>query len=411
MIGSDGKNPSVVIVSQWFPPEHAPIGYMLKELASFMADKGWDVEVVTGFPNHPTGRVQAPYVKKRVLRERADGVDVTRLWLLTSEKRSFITRSLNFLSFTFSVLVYLLARRKPQLVFAVLQPLPMGGVLSVLAKLRGFKLVFTVQDLHPDVLIDLGLIRSPVLARALKAIERTAYRQADGLAVICEGFRNHVRKNGSRGEVAVIPNWIDVDEIRPEVIADNPIRALAGVRSDAPLVLYAGTIGHVSGAEVVVEAARLTPEITWMFVGDGPLLPQLRSISQPCGNVRFLPFQPRRLLQAVQNSADVSIVSLLPGKGIFSVPSKVLGYMAAAKPVVASVDPDSETAYLIQASGCGKVVPPGDAQSLAAAVRLLIAEPEHAAILGRSGRAYLEANFGRTQICSRYLSLLQRMAS
>lgn len=411
MIGIDGKKPSVVIVSQWFPPEHAPIGYMLKELASFMADKGWDVEVVTGFPNYPTGRVQAPYVKRRVLRERADGVDVTRLWLSTSEKRSFITRSLNFLSFTCSVLIYLLARRKPQLVFAVLQPLPMGGVLSVLAKLRGFKLVFTVQDLHPDVLIDLGLIRNPVLMRALKAIERTAYRQADGLAVICEGFRSHVRKNGSRGEVAVIPNWIDVDEIRPEVIADNPIRALACVRSDAPLVLYAGTIGHVSGAEIVVEAARLTPEITWLFVGDGPLLPQLRSISQLCGNVRFLPFQPRRLLQAVQNSADVSIVSLLPGKGTFSVPSKVLGYMAAAKPVVASVDPDSETACLIRASGCGKVVPPGDAQSLAAAVRLLIAEPQHAADLGRSGRAYLEANFGRAQICSRYLSLLQRMAS
>jgi colanic acid biosynthesis glycosyl transferase WcaI len=116
-------------------------------------------------------------------------------------------------------------------------------------------------------------------------------------------------------------------------------------------------------------------------------------------------------LQAVQNSSDVSIVSLRPGTGTFSVPSKVLGYMAAAKPVVASVDPHSETACLIQAAGCGKVVPPGDAQSLAEAVRLLIAEPEHAAVLGRSGRAYLEANFGRTQICSRYLSLLQRIAS
>lgn len=411
MIASDGRKTSVVIVSQWFPPEHAPIGYMLKELASFMADKGWDVEVVTGFPNHPSGRVHANYAKRRLLRERVDNFDVVRLWLFTSERRSFFTRSVNFLSFTFSVLVYLLTRSKPQLVFAVLQPLPMGGVLSFLAKLRGFKLVFTVQDLHPDVLIDLGLVRNRVLIDVLKAIERAAYRQADGLAVICEGFRDHVRKHGSRGEVAVIPNWIDIEQIRPEVIAQNPIRALAGVRADAPLVLYAGTIGHVSGAEIVIEAAKLTPEITWLFVGEGPLLPQLQRLPQPCGNVRFLPFQPRELLQAVQNSADVSIVSLLPGKGVFSVPSKVLGYMAAAKPVVASVDLQSETARLVRASGCGKVVPPGDAQSLAAAVRLLIEEPEHAGVLGRSGRAYLEANFGRTQVCSSYLSFLQRVAS
>lgn len=411
MIASDGKNKSVVIVSQWFPPEHAPIGYMLKELAGFMAENGWDVEVVTGFPNHPTGRIHANYPKRRLLRERVDNFDVVRLWLFTSERRSFFTRSLNFLSFTFSVLMYLLARQRPQLVFAVLQPLPLGAVLSILAKLRGFKLVFTVQDLHPDVLIDLGLIRNRVLINALKAFERAAYRQADGLAVICEGFRDHVRKHGSRGEVAVIPNWIDIEQIRPEVIAKNPIRALAGVRADAPLVLYAGTIGHVSGAEIVIEAAKLTPEITWLFVGEGPLLPQLQLLPQPCGNVRFLPFQPRELLQAVQNSADVSIVSLLPGKGVFSVPSKVLGYMAAAKPVVASVDLQSETARLVRASGCGKVVPPGDAQSLAAAVRLLVEEPEHAGVLGRSGRAYLEANFGRTQVCSSYLSFLQRVAS
>ena len=131
MIASDGKNKSVVIVSQWFPPEHAPIGYMLKELAGFMAQNGWDVEVVTGFPNHPTGRVHSNYSKRRLLRERVDNFDVVRLWLFTSERRSFFTRSLNFLSFTFSVLMYLLARQRPELVFAVLQPLPMGAVPPV----------------------------------------------------------------------------------------------------------------------------------------------------------------------------------------------------------------------------------------------------------------------------------------
>jgi len=411
MSKDEGTKRSVVMISQWFPPEHAPIGYMVKELATYLSQQGWEVEVITGFPNHPTGRVQPPYSKGRILRERLDGVDVSRLWLFTSERLNFLTRALNFLSFTFSVLVYLLFRTKPKLVFAVLQPLPMGAVLSLLARIRGFKLVFSIQDLHPDVLIDLGLIRNPLSIRVLKWIERTSYRRADGLAVICEGFKTHVQKSGGRGIVAVIPNWIDIDQVRPESFPDNPIRQMAGVPHDSPVALYAGTIGHVSGAEVVIEAAKLSPDVTWLFVGEGPVLQQLKRLALSCSNVRFLPFQPRQLLSAVQNSADVSLISLLPGKGAFSVPSKVLGYMAAARPVVASVDADSETARLVADARCGEVVPAGDALLLARAVRDVVGRPQHARSLGQAGRAFLEANYSLAQVCGRYQSLFEQVVS
>lgn len=158
---------SVLFLSQWFPPEHAPMGYMLKELAENLAAQDWDVEVVTGFPNHPSGKVQAPYVKQQILRETSGPVRITRLWLYTSETRSFVSRALNFLSFVGSSFLYLLTCKKPALVFAVLQPLPLGATLTLLAKLRGFKLIFNVQDLHPDVLVDLGLIKSKPVINAL----------------------------------------------------------------------------------------------------------------------------------------------------------------------------------------------------------------------------------------------------
>ena len=94
---SKTNNPkSVLFLSQWFPPEHAPMGYMLKELAENMVAQGWEVEVVTGFPNHPSGKVQTPYVKQRILREMMGNVKITRLWLYTSETRSFISRCTEF---------------------------------------------------------------------------------------------------------------------------------------------------------------------------------------------------------------------------------------------------------------------------------------------------------------------------
>lgn len=405
---------SVLFLSQWFPPEHAPMGYMLKELAENLAAQGWDVEVVTGFPNHPSGKVQAPYIKQRILRETLGPVRVTRLWLYTSETRSFLSRALNFLSFVASSFLYLLTCKKPGLVFAVLQPLPLGATLTLLAKLRGFKLIFNIQDLHPDVLVDLGLIKSKPVINALKWIERTAYRRADGLAVICQGFKNHVAQHGAQGTIEIIPNWIDIDEIKPQPEKGQLIRDMANIPAGAPVVLYAGTIGHVSGAQVVMQAARLALEsdsstpIHWLLVGEGPLLPTLQILAQSLPNVHFLPFQPRELLPAVQNCATISMVSLLPGKGTFSVPSKVLGYMAAAKPVVASVDLNSETGILVQQASCGLVAQPGNPQALLQAVQQLLAKPQNAADLGAKGRQFLEQRYSRTQVCAQYAEFFQQ---
>jgi len=403
---------SVIFLSQWFPPEHAPMGYMLKELAENLAAQQWEVEVVTGFPNHPSGKVQKPYVKKRILREMLGAVRITRLWLYTSEKRTFSSRALNFLSFVLSSFFYLLTCEKPQLVFAVLQPLPLGATLALLAKLRGFKLIFNVQDLHPDVLVELGLIQSKPVVKTLKWIEKTAYRQADGLAVICQGFRTHVENNGATGNVAVIPNWIDIDEIKPQPEKGHVVRKMANIPPDAPVVLYAGTIGHVSGAQVVVQAAKMASpasKVHWLFVGEGPLLPDLQHMAQGLSNVHFLPFQPRELLPAVQNCATISMVSLLPGKGIFSVPSKVLGYMAAGKPVLASVDLHSETGRLVQQAQSGFVVEPGNPQALLHAVEQWVDDTERLNNAGDKGRLFLEQHYSRSKVCSQYADFFEQI--
>jgi colanic acid biosynthesis glycosyl transferase WcaI len=263
-------------------------------------------------------------------------------------------------------------------------------------------------------LVDLGLIKSKPVINALKWIERTAYRRADGLAVICQGFKNHVAQHGAQGAIEIIPNWIDIDEIKPQPEKGQLIRDMANIPAAAPVVLYAGTIGHVSGAQVVMLAAKLALEsdssttIHWLLVGEGPLLPTLQILAQSLPNVHFLPFQPRELLPAVQNCATISMVSLLPRKGTFSVPSKVLGYMAAAKPVVASVDTNSETGILVQQAGCGLVAEPGDPQALLNAVVQLLASPQDAVELGARGRRFLEQRYSRTQVCAQYAEFFQQ---
>jgi len=411
----------VVIVTKWFPPEHAPFGVMMDELAASLVRRGHAVTVITGNPTHPSGVLPAGFDNRLVATARnADGVEIVRVWspARAPAKRetppSLAFRLLGFASFSLLAAFQVLRRARGATVFAVLQPLVIGPLLLVAARLVGARVVFNVQDLHPDALIEVGLLKARLPIAVLRTIERHCYRSADALAVISRGFRDHCVARGARpARVEVIPNWIDEGSVAP-LASPSALRREAGLADDAFVALYAGTIGHVSGAEVVVRAAarlRRHPSIRFLFVGDGPVVPRLldRVRELELDNVRFLPFQPRSRLAEVQSAGDASLVTMLPGKGRTSVPSKVLGYMAAARPVLASVDAQCETAALVRLAGCGVVVPPDDETALAVALEELAADPARRSELGGAGRAYLERELNRESVLSRYAALFHRV--
>ncbi len=181
------------------------------------------------------------------------------------------------------------------------------------------------------------------------------------------------------------------------------------------VALYAGTVGLVSGAEVVIEsAAILGPDagIRILFVGEGQLLPRLRQRVDELGlkNVTFLPFQDRERLNEVQSVGDVSLVTLLRGHGRTSVPSKVLGYLAAGRPVIAAVDMDSETARFVTRAGAGVVVAPGDATAMAEALLAMRQDPDRRKVMGQAGRKYLEVNCSKEDVLQAYATMLGGLA-
>jgi colanic acid biosynthesis glycosyl transferase WcaI len=407
---------NITIVSQWFPPEHAPIGYMIRELADALATNGHRVTVVTGFPNHPSGAVFPGYKKCWLQQETVGEVTVLRTWLFTSRSRSLLSRACTFLTFTATSAWALLRQTRPHVIFAVFQPLTVGLTLPVVAKLRRSRLVLNVQDLHPDALVSMGVLRNRGLIAVLRCLERFGYRRARALVVICEGFRDHVVKHGARPErVAVIGNWIDTNAVVPGD-RDNEMRAALGASKETFIVLHAGTIGHASGAGIIVDAAGLLgadPDIRIAFVGEGPLLPILKAAvaSANLRTVTFLPFQSRDRLALVQASCDVAVVSLRPGQGHLSVPSKVLGYMAAGRAVIASVDSDSETARLVEQAACGVVVPAGDAAALAGAIRAVRDDPRRLSELGRNGREYVVKHCSKAVATRRYVEFLSAAAA
>lgn len=408
----------ILLVSQFFPPEPNSVGQMFYELGADMVREGYKVTVITGFPNHPSGKVFGGYQKRLWQVENKLGMRVIRVWLFTSPNRRLFNRMITFLTFSLTSSIAILLGRHHDIMFALLQTLPVGILFPIIAKLKKTKVVFNLQDLHPDALIDAGLITNGAFIKFLRFIERFSYRHAEHLCAICNIFKEHVISKGiPSSKISVIPNWIDLDEIKP-LPRENAFRLQCGLNRDDFVILYAGNIGYTAGADIIVKVAKMLwndSEFKYFFVGDGPARDEIKKLSEQEGlkNVRFLPFQPRDLLPLVQAMADVSVVTMQAGWAKKSVgfSSKVLTYMAAGRPVVASVDVDSEMADLVREAQCGIVAAAGDAIALGNAIKQLSDSPDLRASFGVNGRRHVEQHFSREVVVRQHILLFESLLS
>ena len=409
--------PSIIIATQVFPPEIHPSAVMVRELAEHLAANGWDVTVCAGLPHHPRGKIYDGYHWRPWQTEAKNGVSVTRLGHLVHQSRAIPMRSAVFVSQAMAEALGALLQRQRADVILVYGPPLIGASLAAIAACRHrSKLVNVIYDIYPDVAVETGKVKNRAVIRAAQWAEKLQYRVSDRTIVLSEGFKRTLVAKGVPAEkIAVIPIWLDPEEIRP-MSRDNAWRREQGIPLDKFVVLYAGTIGVVSGATVVADAAALlrdNQDILFLFVGEGEEKPKVEARARELGlaNMKFLPFQPRERLAEVQATADVGLVTLAPGRGRTSVPSKVLGYMSAGRPVIASVDEDSDTAGEISASEIGVSVAPGCAESLASAISEMKKSTGRRIGQGERARNRLEVEYAKRSVLERYERLLSLVAT
>jgi putative colanic acid biosynthesis glycosyltransferase WcaI len=408
----------ILYVSQYFPPEMGAPAARVSELSRHWVKAGHDVAVLTGFPNHPTGKLASDYRKqfrRLVMKEEIDGVKVVRAWLLPLPNRKPYERMLNYSSFCVSAAVTGLFLSRPDVVVASSPQLLVGLSGWWLARLKRTSFVFEVRDLWPESLAGVGLgDRNSLLHRGLARIANFLYRRSDRIVVVTPAFKDYLVKHAKvpSDKIFVVENGVETDVFDPGR-SQLTLKDKLGLEGKF-VVSYIGTMGMAHGLDKVLDAAaelQLShPQIGFLFVGEGSDKERIISIakSRSLGNVRFVDQQPRERIPDYICASDACLV-LLRKSEIFKtvIPTKMLEFMSCARPVILGVD--GQARKIIEEAQAGIFIRPENVNDLTEALVRLASDPELRNSLGRSGRQHILQHFSRAQTARTYIQVLESL--
>jgi colanic acid biosynthesis glycosyl transferase WcaI len=406
----------LLVICPHYEPDVAPTGVVMSAICSELVDAGHELHVVTSLPWYEHHRVEPEWGGRLVRSENHSWGRISRVHPFPTDKRNIPARSMAFVGFTgLATLVALFRRARPDGVLAMSPPITLGLAGALVARIRRVPFVFNIQDVFPDVAIEVNAISSPRLIRLARWLERFTYRRSGAVTVLSDDLRDNVVAKigaGSRTRVRVIPNFVDTRGIRPAP-RDNSYRAEFGL-GDRTVVMYAGNVGFSQSLHLMVDAARELrgrDDIIFVVNGGGSGRPAVEKSARGLPNVRFVDFQPRERLAEVLAAADVHIIALRRGLAHASVPSKLYSILAAGRPVLASVDPGTEVARVIERAGSGRAVPPDDGPAFTAALVEMLDDELAREAMGRQGRAFVETWVSPAGVASAYSELFAELRS
>ncbi len=404
---------NLLILSPYYLPEEPPIAFLLNELAQTLGHKGHAVTVLTGYPSWPNGELVPGYKSSEFSKEVIGFVTVARMPFRLTFGRSLLSRALDFLGFRFAVRRHRHRVNRPDLIFAPVPSNENAMAARSLAKFFGCPYVVNVQDIHPDGAIKLGFIKNRLAIGLLRRQERLMYRDASHVVTIGHCFRKSLIDKGlPEGKITVVPNWINTSEITMKSHV-NELRKVWAIPDDKFVVLYSGTFGRIHGTDTIVKSAEMLrhrTNIVFLLVGQGYDFERCREFvsEHALENVVIRDFVPRNRLPELQAISSISLVCLRSGFGYTSIPSKILGYMAAGRAVLAMADNDCDTANLIAKANCGRVIAPEDPIALRNAIVELEDSRDLVASWGVNARKFSVENLDVSVLTEQAALVLER---
>jgi colanic acid biosynthesis glycosyl transferase WcaI len=403
----------ILFITQWFQPEPFLKGLpFAKELVQL----GHEVQVLTGFPNYPGGRLYAPYRIRLLQREEIEGVHVVRVPLYPSHDNSGSRRFFNYMSFAIcAAVIGPWVVKRADVAYVYHPPATVQFSAAAIRLFRRIPLVYDIQDLWPDSLAASGMFTNRFGLWCVDRVCRIFYRLAKKIVVLSPGYKEELIKRGvPKDKLEVIYNWCDDSNAAPAK-KDPALASQLGLAGHFN-VMFAGNLGKGQALGSVLAAAEIVqakyPDVRFVFVGDGVEAEGLKQKAQSLrlSNVLFLGRRPVSQIGGIMNLADVLLVHL-KNNDLYAktIPSKTQAYMAAGKPILMGVKGDA--ADLVLRAKAGLECEPDDPESIAGQIERLRAMPkEELEKMGENGKAFYMQELDRRIGAKRFEEIFRSVA-
>lgn len=365
----------ILIVKQLFNPE--PTAKSL-DFAKELVARGHEVEVLTGYPSYPIGKIYEGYRQKLYQREKMEGIDLIRVPIYPDHSSSGLKRFLHYISYAVSAsFIGLFLIKKPDVCFVYQGAIPVAIPAIILKKIKGVPFVYDINDLWPETVAASGMLGNKIALKVINKWCNFNYRNASFITVATPGFKKNLIKKGvSSKKLEVVSNW-SRDQISDEKLSEEIISKYFNPKKIN--ILYAGNLGIVQSLQTILRTAKRLQEqklnkIQFVFLGGGADENNLKSFSEEnqLNNVSFIPRVESSEVSKYLNTADFLLVHL-KNNALFeiTIPSKILAYLKCGKPILMGLKGDA--ASILNNAKAGFTFEPDDDIDLEKKIKEMIA--------------------------------------
>ena len=407
----------ILVLTPYCFPEHAASSYLGANRNEAFINNGFDILCYAPTPCRGIeAETRQKYCQKEYRRELlSDGHREIRRFSMYAEGKNALARALRYFLIGFRHFCCGLSKdaRNCNVMFIASTPPFQGALAGLLKKFTHIPLVYNLQDVFPDSLVNNGLTKKgSILWKIGRVIENFTYRNADKIIVISNDFKENIMAKGvSEEKIEVIYNWVDQNAVVDVPREENKLFDKYGLDRSKFYITYSGNIGLSQNMDMLLNVAKKISETTnihFVLIGEGAYKAEVekRVKEDNIKNVTLLPFQPYEDICHVFSLGDMGLVISKPGTGAASVPSKTWSIMSASRPVLANFD-ENELKTIIEQNKCGVFTKAGDENAFIGAILNMYKDRELCKEYGRNGRQFVMENLTKEVGTQKYVDVIK----
>ena len=407
----------VLIHSIVFSPDGVSTAYLYNDIALGLVDNGFDVVVLTTTPHY---NLIESELEKQPLSKKLFGLyyvsnfkGILVYHIPLKKYKSTLKRIGSFIYWHIASLIFGLTLKKINFILSPSPPLSIGFISLLISKIKGAKAIYNVQEIYPDLLINQGNLKSPIIIKLLKSFEKFIYNHSAAVITIDEVFYTTLLSRFSDiSKLKIIPNFVDTDLYKP-LKQKLELPSLFGNDNGKIKILYAGNIGFFQDWEPVLFAAKelLKENVEFWIIGEGVQKEYLQTKvqNQNLTNVSIFPYQSRELIPIINNYADIHFIAINQKMEQEGFPSKVYTIMACGKPIIVVTGENTPLYNFLKDKNCSELITNNRNVNFTQAIRKLAFDKELRVRLGNNGYEEIVKNYSKKVVVSKYANLLKSL--